>query len=101
MPLAVNQTPRARQDLLGIWDYIAADNEAAADRLIHRIGRAFDMLADQPHAGRARPELGMADIRSVAVGNYIVLYVPSADAIDVIRVLEGHRDIPTIFAAGD
>lgn len=43
----------------------------------------------------------MAEIRSVAVGNYIVLYVPSADAIDVIRVLEGHRDIPAVFAAGD
>jgi toxin ParE1/3/4 len=96
VPLLVNQTPRARIDLLDIWDYIATDNENAADKLIERIGRVFDMLAHQPFAGRARPEL-RADLRSFPVGNYIVIYRPDDQALTIVRVLESHRDIEAEF----
>lgn len=97
MSLSVNQTPRARADLLEIWNYIAPDSESAANRLIERIGRVFDMLSHQPHAGRARPELGVADLRSFPVGNYVVFYRPEAEAVTIVRVLEGHRDIEAAF----
>lgn len=97
MPLSVNRTPRARADLLDIWDYIAEDNEPAADRLIERIARSFEMLVDQPFAGRGRPELPFPNLRSLSVGNYVVFYVPSDEAITIIRVLEGHRDIVAAF----
>lgn len=97
MQRSVNQTPRARADLLDIWNYIAPDNEAAADRLLERIGRVFDMLAHQPHAGRGRPELGVTDLRSFPVGNYVVFYLPEAEAVTIVRVLEGHRDIEAEF----
>lgn len=97
VPLRVNQTPRARIDLLDIWDYIASDNENAADGLIERIGRVFEMLAHQPYAGRARPEL-RADLRSFAVGNYVVIYRPDTEAVTVVRVLESHRDIEAEFS---
>lgn len=99
MPLSVKRTPRARADLLDIWDYIAADSEPAADRVIERIARSFEMLAHQPFAGRDRPELPFPNLRSLPVGNYVVFYVPSDEAITVIRVLEGHRDIVAAFLA--
>jgi plasmid stabilization system protein ParE len=37
-------TRRARQDVLNIWQYIAQDNEPAADRFIDLLTRYFQML---------------------------------------------------------
>jgi plasmid stabilization system protein ParE len=48
---------RPRRDVLLIWRYIAQDNEPAADRFIDRLMRAFQLLGDNPHAGRRRDEL--------------------------------------------
>ncbi|MCE4226347.1 type II toxin-antitoxin system RelE/ParE family toxin [Methylobacterium sp. C25] len=86
--------PRARLDLLDVWDYIADDNEAAADSMLDRIDRALNMLSDNPGAGRARPELADA-LRSFPVGNYVLYYLPAKDGIELVRVLSGYRDIGT------
>lgn len=84
--------PQAREDALEIWQYIAADNEAAATALLHRSDRAIRTLAANPLAGRGRPEIGL-DIRSFPVGNYILFYIPTTTAIEVVRILHGARDI--------
>ena len=60
--------PRARQDLIEVWQFIADDNEAAADRTLDRIDRALATLAENPMMGRARPELA-PDLRSSPVGD--------------------------------
>ena len=44
-------TPRARQDINDIWDYIAADNINAADRVLHALERAMLRLAKNPGLG--------------------------------------------------
>jgi len=83
--------PRARQDLIEVWQYIADDNEAAADRTLDRIERALANLAENPMIGRARPELA-PDLRSFPVGNYVLFYRPMPDGIDLIRVRSGYLD---------
>lgn len=93
----VDNRPRARADLLDIWLYVASDNEPAADRLLARIADVCDMLCDQPNAGRARPELGVSGLRSFPVGRFVIYYQSDKDAVTVIRVLEGHRDIEAVF----
>ena len=40
MAREIVRTPRARLDLIEIWEFIADDNEAAADRVLDR----FDNL---------------------------------------------------------
>ena len=77
-----------------IWQFIAADDIAAADRLLDRIGDIFRLLTDNPKAGRLRSELA-PHIRSWAVGNYVVFYAVQSDGVDVVRVLHGARDITT------
>ena len=86
------KTPQAEIDVTAIWTYIAADNVNAADALIDRIDRAFDMLADTPFAGRARHDL-KDRLRSFPVGNYIIFYIPLPDGIEVVRVMHGRQDI--------
>lgn len=92
MARRIVRSPQARLDMIEIWQYIADDNEAAADRVLDRFESALRMLADNPHAGRARPEL-VAEIRSFPVGNYILFYRPMADGVDLVRVRSGYLDI--------
>jgi toxin ParE1/3/4 len=86
------KTPQTEIDLTSIWDFIAHDNIRAADALLVRIEAAFDMLAANPLAGRARDDLA-PKIRSFPVGNYIVFYLPLSEGIEVVRVLHGRQDI--------
>lgn len=92
MARRIERRPRARRDLVEIWVYIARDDERAADRLLDRIERALRTLADNPLIGRARPELA-PDLRSLTVGRYVLLYLPLADGIDLIRVRSTYRDV--------
>lgn len=92
----VTRRPLAEADILEIWDYIADDNPAAADRWVDRLDEKLRLLATQPMLGRARDELTVG-IRSMPVGRYVVFYVPLEDGIDVVRVLHGARDIDLAF----
>ena len=53
------------------------------------------MLADNPGLGVQRQEyLGLYKF---PVDDYLIFYRPSADGIDVIRVLHGSRDVENIL----
>jgi plasmid stabilization system protein ParE len=92
-------SPRARQDLFEITDYIADDNLDAALRLRDRLFAAFDVLAKQPNLGHVRSDLAPAEfgVRFWPVGTYLVIYRPAEPAIQIVRVLSGYRDIATIL----
>jgi toxin ParE1/3/4 len=92
----VTRRPLAEADILEIWDYIADDSLAAADRWVDRLDEQFRLLAAQPMMGRARDELAPG-VRSFPFGRYVVFYVPLDDGIDVVRVLHGARDIDAVF----
>lgn len=83
---------QADADLDAIWGYIAADNIKAADNMTNRIGAAFEMLVQNPLAGRQRSEL-MPRLRSFPVGNYVIFYLPVSDGIEVVRVMSGRQDV--------
>ncbi len=92
----VTKSPAAIDDLLDIWLYIAQDNRAAADVLIDSIDNKCRILAEHPHMGRRRAELG-SDLHSFAEGRYVVFYRVRLDGIEIVRVLHGARDIPRFF----
>lgn len=84
--------PRARQDLLDLWDYMADENETAADGVLDRVESVLVMLADNPEAGRLRAEL-FENLRSFPVGSSVLFYFPRQRGIELVRVLSGYRDI--------
>lgn len=88
----VVRRPRARRDLLDLWDYIANDDEMAADGFLDRIEGALAMLSDNPKAGRHRPEL-ITTLRSFPVESIVLFYFPMQTGIERVRVLSGYRDI--------
>lgn len=89
-------SPRASEDLLEIWSYIADDSEANADGFIDKIYETMELLARQRGLGRHRDELAPG-IQSFAVSRYIVFYRVVTGAIEIVRVLHGARDIENIF----
>lgn len=91
-------TDHAVRDLGHIWDYIALDNPPAADHFIARLLHTCALLADAPRMGRARGELAK-DLRSHPVGNYLIFYRIRTEAVEIVRVIHGGRDLNAIFAS--
>jgi len=92
MPLRIERLPLAKQDLFDIWDYISPNSPKGAARIIGEIYAGFSMLADQPRAGRERPELG-AELRSFPIAGYLIFYRHGPATLTVVRILHAARDI--------
>ncbi|MFN0136092.1 MAG: type II toxin-antitoxin system RelE/ParE family toxin [Phycisphaerae bacterium] len=92
----VELSPAADSDLLEIWHYVASDNPTAADRLLESLSAASRQLATMPLSGRVRSDL-LPELRSLAVGMYVVYYTPTLFGIRIYRVLHGARDAATEF----
>lgn len=90
--MRIRRLPRAIRDVDEIWDWIAAEDVEAADRLSDRIARATDRLTNFPESGAPRPELG-PDARSIIVGRYLILYRAGPDSVDILRVVHGAREL--------
>jgi toxin ParE1/3/4 len=92
--------PRARNDLIEIWAYIAEDSDSKADAFVELLDRKFRALAENPAIGRARHDL-TEGLRSFPVGRYVIFYMPLGDGVEVIRVLHSARDIDAEFERKD
>ena len=85
----------AEQHPREIWQYIAQDRPATADRIAERIVERTDSLAHFPHQGRVRSELGEG-VRSIVVERWLVLYRVEADWVFVGRILDGAHHLGRI-----
>ena len=90
-------SPEALQDLQGIWDFIAADNPNAANRVVDELFQAFQQLAERPGQGHTRRDLTQRDVRFWPVRSYLVVYREHMEPLEVVGILHGARDIPSII----
>ena len=89
----IRYSPGAREDLHGIWSQVARDNgPVAAGRKWDRIEQRAALLADHPEMGPARPEIG-DDARHLVFERWLILYRKTAGGIEVIRIVDGVRDL--------
>ena len=56
----VSRHPKAEQDLVDIWRYIAGDSVTAADKLIQAIAEKCELLAEHPESGELELRLEQA-----------------------------------------
>ena len=92
---------RALVDLLDMHDYITEQSgDARADTFIRRIEKKLVLAAEYPKTGRKRDEL-REGLRSLVIGRYGAFYLILTDGLELVRVLYGGRDIPTLFADED
>jgi toxin ParE1/3/4 len=90
--------PEAVVDLDEIWDFIAGDNPAAADKLIAEILATVDKLVSFPKQGRKRPDLTSRPLRFALVREYLIAYAPDEKPLWVVAVMHGRRS-PRVMAA--
>lgn len=91
-------SPLAEQDLEAIADYIAADNPARALSFVRELRAQCQRITLNPPGYRLRPELGDG-VRSCAHGHYVIFFESDPDAVLIVRILHGARDLPTVFSA--
>ncbi|VTZ21627.1 Plasmid stabilization protein [Methylocella tundrae] len=99
----VFRSPAAERDLEDIWLTIAADNPAAATRVVQAIGQKIGRLADHPRLGPRRPDI-RPTARLLIEGSYLILYETHPDVddrpvdeIEIVRVVDGRRDLTRPF----
>jgi toxin ParE1/3/4 len=71
--------PDARTDLEEIWEFIAADNLDAADRVLQEIHNAIRSLLPFPQQGHSRPDLALRPLRFQIVRNFLIAYAPDEE----------------------
>lgn len=87
----VKLTPKASQDLEGIWYYGCQHfGEEQADRYINQISGIFQVMSDN-NIGTPRPELG-EDICALPVERHMLYFLQTDTEIIIIRILSQHQD---------
>jgi plasmid stabilization system protein ParE len=100
MSAGIQFTPRALSDLDVIWSYIAADSVKAANRVEAAIVSACNSLARNPLLGTKRSEITPLPVRFWTVPrfpNFIVVYRPDTQPLQVVAVLHGRRNLRSLF----
>ena len=69
----------------------------SADRLLRQIAKVVTTINEFPPAGRSRDDIRVG-LRSLSAGSQVVFYRLNSDRPEIVRVLEGRRDIDEIFA---
>jgi toxin ParE1/3/4 len=94
-------TGPALLDLVSLRSYVAtgSNSEFRAQAFIERIKQRCEMLVTFPNAGRLRPEF-LPDTRSLAIRPIVVFYrhIKRTDTVRIERIVDGRRDLGTIFA---
>lgn len=92
----VNFTPQARDDLAAIRDWIAEDDERAADRVVARIVQTAMMFGQFPLLGRAGLVEGTREFSVVGLPYLIVYQIASDTEVDVLTIIHTRRKYPTV-----
>ena len=90
---------QAKDDLKRITGYIAhrSKNSTVARNFKNKIlAKCKELASIKGKIGVSRPDLANG-LRSHPFGNYIILFMYSDDSFKVVTIIEGHRDIESMF----
>jgi toxin ParE1/3/4 len=92
--LRTNFTPQARQDLRDIRDWIAQDDERAAERVISRIRQTVMMFEAFPLLGHAGAVAGTREFKVTGLPYLVVYQLANEAEIDILAIIHAKRDYP-------
>ncbi len=90
----VNFTPQARDDLLSIHDWIAAEDDRTADRVVSRIVQTAMMFGQFPMIGRPGQVDNTREFSVTGLPYLIVYSIASETDVDVLTILHTRRRYP-------
>ncbi len=86
----------AVQDLDDICEYIARSDARAASRFFDNLRQQCKLAASFPKMGKSYKKLAPG-LRGLTVNDYLILYYPSDDGITIARIVNGYRDLESLF----
>jgi toxin ParE1/3/4 len=97
MKKRVQFAPAALQDLRDIWRGLAEYSTLTlADGKMTMLQNKLMLLSQFPESGRRREELAIG-MRSFPAVEFVIFYRVFDDYIQIVRILNGRRDIESIF----
>ncbi|MFO0808539.1 MAG: type II toxin-antitoxin system RelE/ParE family toxin [Gemmataceae bacterium] len=94
------RTPR--EDIIDIADYLAGNAPPSVGvRFSRAVNQTLKSVAAQPGIGKPRnfgPQLpGLRSTSVAGFAKYLIFYCTTDDAIDVVRIVYGGRDLDALF----
>ena len=94
---AVTFSPKSRQDLLDIGDYIAKGSRADARRFVAKLMDQCKRIGRAPLGYVSREDLAPG-LRMAALDRYVIFFRVFDGVVRVERVLHGARNLPPVLA---
>jgi toxin ParE1/3/4 len=88
--------PKASRDLNAISDYFVEKNIEAGERLLKEFEQKCQNLIKFPKMGKSYSKI-RTNLRGVPLGGYIIFYQIIPDGIEVLRVVNGRKDLEALF----
>ncbi len=97
--LKLRINPMVAEDLKGIREYIAEDNEEYATRTIEKIYGKFENLQLFPGMGSdlSKRVSFRTDYKYAIWEDYVIIYKTRNEYIEIYRVINRYQDITKIF----
>ncbi|MBD2524135.1 MULTISPECIES: type II toxin-antitoxin system RelE/ParE family toxin [unclassified Nostoc] len=86
----------ASRDINEIADYFAETSVEAGERFFSEFNRKCQQLVAFPNSGKSYAKI-RPDLRGVTLQGYIVFYRVLDDGIEILRVVSGRRNFPSLF----
>ena len=94
---------RAEDELVELLAGIRAANPAAADEVRDEVQRTLELLDANPLSG-SRLRVRNPNVRGLRFANvrrypqFVILYLPTADGVEVLHVVRGRRNLSRVIA---
>ena len=85
------------RDLSSIVDYFVIENVEAGERLLQTFNQKCQQLVNFPNIGREYNNL-RPGLRGLPLNGHIILYRIIDDGIEIVRVVNGRRNLKALFA---
>lgn len=93
---SVTFSPKSRQDLLDIGDFIAKDSRANARRFVGKLMEQCQRIGNAPMGYTSRDDLAPG-LRMAAIGRYVIFFRLIDNTVRIERVLHGARNLPVVL----
>lgn len=92
----VTFSPKSRQDLLDIGDYIAKDSRANARQFVGKLMEQCQRIGTAPLGYVGREDLALG-LRMAALGRYVIFFRVIDGVVRIERILHGARNLPAVL----
>ena len=94
----IRYLPVAEDDLLSIYDWIAADSPARAVAFTEKLDKRINLLASNPRLGRVpkHEKPTRYGYRVLVIESHLAFYVIHGRTIEIHRVIHGSRHLDDI-----